>query len=123
MLARVEPEELAKSIKRLVGWAEEHAPKPEPEIRVRLRAHFAREPGELPVVSRALEAWDRPNLQVALEAWLEGKQVEIIGISVMEGYRAGLAELVRGGTWGSQAQLGGVEHVTVPLGGDETMRA
>ena len=85
----VEPEELAESIKRLVGWAEQHAPKPEPPVRVRLREHFGCEPGELPVVSRPLEAWDRPNLHVALEAWLAGGEVEVVGVSVMEGYRAG----------------------------------
>lgn len=85
----MEPEELAESIKRLVGWAEHHAPKPEPPVRVRLRAHFGREPGELPVVSRPLEAWDRPNRQVALDAWLAERDAEVVGVSVMEGYRAG----------------------------------
>ncbi|MEA2218566.1 MAG: hypothetical protein QOJ35_1192 [Solirubrobacteraceae bacterium] len=117
----VEPEELAGAIKRLVAWAEQHAPKPEPPVRVRLREHFGCEPGELPVISRPLEAWDRPNLHVALEAWLEGRDVEVVGVSVMEGYRAGLAELVRGGSWSGHVELGGVEHVTVPLGGDESL--
>ena len=117
----MDPEELAASINRLVDWAEQHAPKPEPPVRVRLRAHFGCEPGELPVVTRSLEAWDRPNLQVALEAWLAGKDVEIVGVSVMDGYRAGLAELVRGGAWAGDVELGGVEHVTVPLGSDESI--
>jgi hypothetical protein len=117
----MQPEELAGAITRLVAWAERHAPQPEPPVRVRLREHFGCDPGELPVVSRPLEAWDRPNLQVAMDAWLEGKESEVLGIAVMEGYRAGLAELVRGGTWAVDVQLGGVEHVTVPLGGDESL--
>jgi hypothetical protein len=115
----VEPEELAESIKRLVGWAEQHAPQPEPAVRVRLREHFACDPAELPVVSRPLEPWDRPNLQVAIDAWLADKAFDLIGIPLMEGYRAGLAELVRGGGWSAEVELGGVEHVTVPLGDDD----
>jgi hypothetical protein len=121
MVCTMEPEELAESIKRLVDWAEQHAPEPEPPLRVRLRAHFGCEPGELSVVSRSLEAWDRPNLQVALEVWLTGREVEVVGVSVMQGYRAGLAELVRGGAWAEYIELGGVDHVTVPLGGDESI--
>ena len=50
-----------------------------------------------------------------MDAWLTGREVEIVGLAVMEGYRAGLAELVRGGPWASAVELGGVEHVTVPL--------
>jgi hypothetical protein len=117
----VQPEELAGAIVRLVSWAERHAPQPEPPVRVRLREHFGADPGELPVVSRPLEAWDRPNLQVAMDAWLAGKASELVGIAVMEGYRAGLAELVRGGSWAGEVELGGVEHVTVPLGGEESL--
>lgn len=94
---RMEPEELAGAIKRLVEWAEGAAPQPEPLVRVRLREHFGCDPGELPVVSRPLEPWDRPNLQVALDAWLADKDSDIVGVGVMEGYRAGLIELVRGG--------------------------
>ena len=77
---RMEPEELAGAIKRLVEWAEGAAPQPEPPVRVRLREHFGCDPGELPVVSRPLESWDRPNLQVALDAWLADKDSDIIGV-------------------------------------------
>jgi hypothetical protein len=117
----VDPEELAGSIKRLVEWAERHAPQPEPAVRVRLREHFGCDPAELPVVSRPLVPWDRPNLQVAIDAWLGDKRFELMGIPQMEGYRAGLAELVRGGPWSADVELGGVEHVTVPLGDDDSI--
>jgi len=74
--------------------AEQDASKP---VRVRLREHLGSEPGELPVVSRALEAWDRPKPPggargVARRQGGRGRRV-----SVMEGYRAGLAELVPDG--------------------------
>jgi hypothetical protein len=117
----VEPEELAGAIKALVAWAERHAPQPESPVRVRLREHFGHDPAELPVVSRPLEAWDRPNLQVAIDAWLVDKEVDVVGVSVMEGYRAGLAELVRGGDWAAHVELGGVDHVTIALGGQESI--
>ena len=76
----VEPEELAGALKRLAEWAERHAPAPESPVRRRLREHFGSDPAELPVVSRPLEAWDRPNLQVAIDVWLAGRNVEVVGV-------------------------------------------
>ena len=72
MVSNVEPEELAAAIKHLSEWAEQHAPQPRSPVRIRLREHFGCDPAELPVVSWPLEAWDRPNLQVAIDAWLAG---------------------------------------------------
>ena len=39
----------------------------------------------------------------------------------MQGYRAGLAELVRGAEWMSEFEFGAVAHVTVPLGEHESV--
>jgi hypothetical protein len=117
----VEPEELAAAIKRLADWAERHTPRPEPPVRRRLREHFGADPTELPVVARSLQPWDRPNLQVALDAWLEGRAWEGLGLPQMMGYRAGLGELVRGGEWAGEVELGGVERVAVPLGEEEAI--
>lgn len=118
----MEPEELAGAIKRLTEWAERHAPEPEPEVRRRLRGHFAVDPFDLPVVSRALAAWDRPNLTVALDTWLVTRRSEVLGVPVMQGYRAGLAELVRGSQWLPSIEFGGVEHITVALGSEDEVR-
>jgi hypothetical protein len=117
----VEPEELADALKRLTAWAEQHAPKPESAVRRRLHDHLGRDPGALPIVSRALAAWDRPNFQEAVDAWTAGCQVEVVGLPVLDGYRAGLAELVRGAHWGLELELGAVQHVTVPLGEHESI--
>jgi hypothetical protein len=117
----VEPEELAGALKELLEWAHEHAPAPEPEVRRRLREHFGTEPGDLPVVARGLAPWDRPNIQVALDAWTPGRDVELVGMPVMQGYRAGIAELVRGSEWLAKVRLGAVEHITVPLGEHESV--
>jgi hypothetical protein len=117
----VEPEELAGALQRLAEWAERYAPDPEPPVRRRLKEHFGADPSQLPIVSRSLEAWDRPNLHVAMDAWLVGREFDLVGLAMMEGYRAGLAELIRGGPWAASVELGGVEHVTVPLGVHESV--
>jgi ATPase family associated with various cellular activities (AAA) len=120
-ISAVEPEELAAALVRLKAWAEENAPEPEPPVRTRLREHLGRDPIELPIVTRALEAGDRPNFQVAIDAWTQGRDVEVVGLPVMQGYRAGLAELVRGPKWMSELEFGAVAHVTVALGERESM--
>ena len=117
----LQPEELARALLALEEWARKHAPSPEPPAARILREHFGADPGELPIVGRALEAWDRPNFQVALDAWLEGRDWRVVGLAVMHGYRAGLGELVRGGPWASQVQPGAVEYTTVPLGERENV--
>jgi hypothetical protein len=117
----MEPEELAGALKRLADWAAEHAPQPEPVVRRLLREHLGADPKEAPIVSRALAEWDRPNLQVAIDAWSEGRDVEVVGLPVMQGYRAGLAELTRGSPWVAQLEPSALEYVTVPLGEHESV--
>ena len=117
----MEPEELAQAIKQLTEWAQEHAPGPEPVIRKRLRDHLGGDPRKLPIVTRPLAAWDRPNFQIAIDAWSEGREVEVVGLPAMQGYRAGLAELVRAPEWLARLELGAVEHTTVPLGEHESV--
>jgi len=117
----VDPEELALALKQLSDWAQRHAPRPEPALRRVLRGHLDADPRELPVVTRRLELWDRPNLQLALDGWLEGREVEVLGLPPLHGYRAGLAELVRDGGRAPEVAPGGVEWVTVPLGEDEAL--
>src|ERR1700712_1496735 len=102
-MASMEPEELADAIKRLTAWAERHAPEPEPEARARLQEHFGCDPAELPIVTRPMQAWDRPNLHVAIGVFLEGRAFELIGMSTPQGYELGLNELARGGRWATEA--------------------
>ena len=117
----MEPEELASALVRLKEWAEERAPEPEAPTRRRLREHLGREPAELPIVSRSLEGWDRPNFQVAVDEWALGREVQVLGLPVMQGYRAGLAELVHGSEWMAALEFGAATHVAVPLGERENV--
>ena len=92
----LEPQELARSITRLLDWAYANSPpQEEPPIRRRLLAHLGADLAELPVVSAPLPGYERVNFQVALDAFLaeEGRSAELIGLSAMHGYRFGLAEL------------------------------
>jgi hypothetical protein len=117
----VEPEELADAIARLTKWAEQNAPDPEPTVRALLRKHVGGDPAGLPIVTRPLAAWDRPNFQVAIDEWSAGREIELVGLPAMQGYRAGLAELARGGGFVSAIEPGAVEHVPVPLGERESV--
>ena len=45
-------------------------------MRRRLRDHFGGDLDDLPIVSRDLAAWDRPNFQAAVDAWSAGREVE-----------------------------------------------
>ncbi|HET8951465.1 MAG TPA: ATP-binding protein [Solirubrobacteraceae bacterium] len=121
MSDRMEPEELADALKRLADWATEHAPKPESPVLRLLRRHFGADPADMPVVSRSLSPWDRPNFQVAVDAWSDGRDVEVVGLPVAHGYRAGLAELARTSPWAPSLEPGAPEHVTVPLGENESI--
>src|SRR3954468_22762731 len=85
----MEPEELAGAIKRLTEWAEEHAPRPESAVRRRVGSDLGGGPAEGPIVARAPAGLDRPNIQVAVDAWCRGREVEVVGLPVMQGYRAG----------------------------------
>ncbi|MEA2223383.1 MAG: hypothetical protein QOH83_1759 [Solirubrobacteraceae bacterium] len=118
----MEPEELADAIKRLTDWAARHAPEPESEPRLRLRDHFDADPLELAVVSRPLQAWDRPNFQLAIDAFLAGATSELLGIPLPAGYALGLTDLARGGGFlGSTITIGEPERVAVPLGEGESI--
>ena len=122
MLARVLPEELAQAIKGLHEWAIEHAP-PEPqaegELHRRLREHLGVSPGGLELLSRELSSYDQVNVQVAVDAMAEdgAASLEIVGLSMERGYRAGLAEIAgSAGDFGPMLSPGPVEYASVDVG-------
>jgi hypothetical protein len=118
----MEPEELAAALKELSEWAHRHAPEPEPVLRRRLREHLEAEPSELEVVSVTLSRYDHVNFQVAFEAFVaeQRPQVELIGLPLDRGFRAGLAELSqRSGMYGDALQGGPMEYVQIDVGDRE----
>ena len=114
----MEPEELAAAIQALSRWAERNAPVPEPELRRRLREHFATDTRTLEVLSEDLSRYDHVNVQVAIDALSAdgGGDIEVIGLSVERGFRASLAELAQGDGMYDSFGAGPVEYASIDVG-------
>ncbi|MBN9622464.1 MAG: 26S protease regulatory subunit [Actinobacteria bacterium] len=117
-----DPKDLARAVVALNEWAQENAAPEDPEhgLSKRLREHLGGETDGLPVVSRGLEGYQRANFQVAIDAFLsaDGREAELVGLPMMEGYRIGLAELVKSGHqmhWMPEAG-GPIEYEPVDVG-------
>lgn len=117
-----DPKDLARALIALTEWAQESVPKEEPTFGLteRLREHLGGETDGLPVVSRALQGFQRANFQVAIDAYLEAdeRETELVGLPMMEGYRIGLAELVKGSRqmqWMSD-EAGPIEYEPIDIG-------
>jgi hypothetical protein len=118
----VDPQALARAIVGLTDWAQAFAIDDSPDpLRERLREHMGGPAKGLPVVSRALEGYQRANFQLAIDRYLEhaGREAELIGLPMTHGYRVGLAELARGvvhGPWDREgAEEGPVEFEPVDV--------
>jgi len=113
----VDPLELATALKGLQEWAEANAPGRDSVLRRRIAEHLGGDPTVLPVVGEQLGEWERPNLQLALDAWGggAGRALGVIGLSSMHGYRESIAELVQPESQGPPALPGPVEYTTVTV--------
>ena len=122
------PEDLARALVELHEWAQAFsAEQSGGGLEERLREHLGGEIAGAPVVSRALEGFQRANFQVALDAYLEqpGRTAELIGLPMTRGYRVGLAELVKGsrhGPWAmDEGEAGPIEYEPVDVGEQRIM--
>jgi histone H3/H4 len=125
------PGEFGRALHRFLQASLALAPVEEPEIARRLREHLGADRlDELPIVRRELEHRDHPNMQVALDRLLEGGawSAEIVGLRgahVMYGHESfgGIAALAGAGAWETAPgpAIAALEHVTVPLGGGESI--
>ena len=77
-------QQFAATFKAFLENVNANAPVREPVFRARLRSHFGQDPETLPVVSEEVAPSDHPNLQTALDAYLErgGQTPELVGINV-----------------------------------------
>ena len=78
----LEPEEFARAFARLVDWAASAAPREE-SFAARLREHFGADPSAFPATRLEIAEYDRPNLQLALDALLAGPDTsaELLGFA------------------------------------------
>jgi len=88
----------------------------------KLKAHFGVDPGNLPVIERVFQRYERANLHQAIEDIVAQQgAVELIGIVVVEEYRSvSLAKLSRVQSSG-EFDEGPVEHVDEILPGDHRL--
>src|SRR5437870_2072687 len=63
--------EFGAAFKGFLEQAVSDAPADDPFFLGKLRDHFGGDPSELPIVEQEFETTDRPNVQVALDAYLE----------------------------------------------------
>src|SRR4029453_5387988 len=80
------------------------APVAEPVFAARLRAHFGTDPAALPIHAEQFEPSEHPNLQAALDAWLEAGERSFEAIGVTSEYKRfnglGLADILTPGRTG-----------------------
>ena len=95
------------------------APSP---IRERLDDHMGDDSSILPVVSEGYAAYDHPNLQVALDAFLEheGRTWQLIGLSGQQRRWMSLSDLVATAHHAGVG-IGSVDLVNLPIGPDDTL--
>jgi hypothetical protein len=122
------PGEFGTAFKAFLEQSTAQAPTAEPVLAGRLRRHLGADPATLPIVGEDYEPAEHPNLQVALDDWLQGpgRSSEAVGVAHDKRFGAlGLADLAgpRAGTLfgGGELLPGPVEWVNRPLDGDRVL--
>ncbi|MGB2567887.1 AAA family ATPase [Micromonospora citrea] len=92
-------------------------------LRRRLESHLGRDPDGLPVVTDSFPAFEHPNIQVALDAYLDegGRRADLLGISGANREHHGLADIVNATGRHQQFDVGAVDYVSVPVGVETDM--
>ncbi|XXX74159.1 AAA family ATPase [Sorangium sp. So ce134] len=108
-------------LRKLIELAHERVSNDEPVVRKKLHDHFALDPAGLPIVEATFPEYDRPNVQVALDAILgeAGRSYELVGLIGRDSYsriRLGqLAAETGSGLFDGGPAIGPVEYKTVDL--------
>ena len=92
----IEPEEFAEAFRRVSEWAHSGSGGERSPFKARLTEHFGEDPATYPVTSEGIATYDLPNLQLALDAYLdrEGTEHSLIGFGGHVGYAESLSGLV-----------------------------
>jgi hypothetical protein len=118
--------EFAREFKRLIDAMNAWAVSEPTQLMQRLGAHLGGNPSTMPIVMEEFEAYEHPNVQVALEALLgpgSGRSADLVGIAV-QNKRFGAMTfsdfLAASGPWG-RLQEGPVDYVNFQLEGDRVV--
>ena len=118
-------ERLATALQELSRFAVEHAPSRPPPTRALIVDHLGGDPTPMPIVIDQHALVDRPNLQLALDAWVAGpdRTLELLGMSSPHRgpMELELSELIVDVTWGPPLTLGPVAYSEVPVGVGRTL--
>src|SRR5438552_8472558 len=121
------PQEFGLLFKRFLDDIVNRAEVPEGPLLKRLREHLGGEPMRMPVISEEFERFQQPNLQVAMEAYLEMPRhtAELIGLAAENKRQCGLglSDFVNRGTSPYSLRLaeGPVDWVNFHLDGDRVL--
>lgn len=121
------PQDFGLLFKRFLDDIVNRAEVPEGPLLKRLRDHLGGEPMRMPVISEEFERFQQPNLQVAMDAYLErpGHSAELIGLAAenKRQWGLGLSDFVNRGTSPYSLRLaeGPVDWVNFHLDGDRVL--
>jgi hypothetical protein len=84
----IKPQEFAEAFRRVSEWAASEYAEGRSPFKGRLTEHFGEDPATYPVTGEGLATYDLPNLQLALDAYLEadGREHTLIGFGGPVGY-------------------------------------
>jgi hypothetical protein len=97
------------------------ADSPRSPLADRIQAHLGADPSQLPVIAEEYDAFEHPNVQVALDAYLAGpdRQADVVGVAAPNKryMNAGLSDLLSQGGPGGRSGLshGPVDYVNFHL--------
>jgi hypothetical protein len=116
------PEEFALSYQRFMEWITEAVHTDRSPFKTMLTEHFGKDPATFPVTGESIAVYDLPNLQLALDAYLERDGVEhrLVGF----GGHLGFAEMSLSGLVhdiGFGVAIGPVRRTPVSLAGGRTL--
>lgn len=115
-------DDLRRDLQKLVRQLlEEQRPTDREPVAALIRAHLGGEPGAWPIYTEELEAWELPNLQLAIDAIAvdEGRDVRVVGLG---GCARHFGDLSLGSLQiADHFGVGPAEYVNVPVGPERTL--
>jgi len=121
--AEFSPEEFAGAFQRFLEWAPTMAAR-EGTVAARLHEHFGVDPSSFPATTLEVTQYDRPNVQVALDAHLAqpGRSAELVGVAAPSPhFELSFSQLVARGRAGQGIEVGPVGRTVVKLDEDRSL--
>ncbi len=122
------PDRFAEIFKQFIDRVVNEATTVTSPLLDRIQEHLGGEPMQLPVIAEEFDAYEHPNVQVALNAYVEGegRRAELVGVTAENKRFMGLSLsdlLSRAGNWPGRPPLaeGPVDYVNFHLADDQVL--